>query len=243
MLASLTLVVILFVVILTTVAYTPILDLIPGYPGNRSRQLILENIARLDSMETLVVRWERYNRDIQMVMDGVNVSSLTEDTIIKSSKTSPFPRSVSDSLLRKQIETDSSYMLVRSNPRQRAEVSFSIISPVGGTIVRPFNPKQGMFGVEIAPQPNQAVMAVMDGTVISTGWTTESGNSITIQHAGNMVSIYRRAARILAQTGQRVRSGEAIAITSTQTSERTPLLIFELWNNGNAVDPENYITF
>ena len=47
----LALILILFIIITTTVAYTPILDFIPGYPGNKSRTLLIENIVRLDSLE------------------------------------------------------------------------------------------------------------------------------------------------------------------------------------------------
>lgn len=242
LLAGLTLIVILFVVILSTVAYTPILDLIPGYPGNKARQLIIENIGRLDSLEQQVTRWERYNHNMALILDGQSVSSLNEDSVKREKGVTPFPRSISDSLLRLKMQTDSSYMLV-SNVRHKAEVTFQMMTPVQGTIVKQFSPKNGMFGVEIAPQPNQGIMAVMDGTVIATGWEPETGYSLTIQHAGNMVSIYKRIARRLCQTGERVKSGEAIALTPSVTQQKSLLLVFELWYNGNAVDPENYITF
>lgn len=47
----LALVLVLFIIVTTTVAYTPILDFIPGYPGNKSRTMLIENIMRLDSLE------------------------------------------------------------------------------------------------------------------------------------------------------------------------------------------------
>lgn len=242
LLAGLTLIVILFVVTLSTVAYTPILDLIPGYPGNKARQVIIENIGRLDSLEQQVSLWEKYNHNMALIFDGQSISTLTEDSVKREKNVKPFPRSISDSLLRLRMQTDSNYMLV-TNVRHKAEVTFQMVTPVRGAILKQFNPKTNMFGVEIAPQPNQGIMAVMDGTVIATGWEPETGYSVTIQHAGNMVSIYKRIARKLCKTGERVKSGEAIALTPSITQEKSPLLIFELWYNGNAVDPENYITF
>ena len=47
----LALILILFILIASTVAYTPVLDLLPGYPGKKSRTMLVENIMRLDSLE------------------------------------------------------------------------------------------------------------------------------------------------------------------------------------------------
>lgn len=241
-LATLTLIAVLFVVVLSMVAYTSILDFIPGYPGNRARQIITENIARLDSLENQVRNWELYNSNLTSILDGQSVAELGVDSI-KSIKGQLYPRSESDSLLRSEIETDSNYMLVRESKRRAAEVTFQMVAPARGPVTKAFNLKSGMFGVEIAPQPNQSVLAVLDGTVILNSWDPVGGYTVVLEHAGNMVSIYKRVVSILCKTGQRVKSGEAIAMTSTMTEGKMPSLIFELWHNGNAVDPENYITF
>lgn len=237
-----TLVIVLFVLILTMVAYTSILDFIPGYPGNKSRKLIIENIARLDSLESQLKEWELYNRNLTLILEGKTIASATSDSAAIPIKGGVVPRSYSDSMLRNQIETDSNYMFLQQM-RHRAEVTFEMVAPTRGAIIKPFNPKDDMFGVEITPQPNQVVMAVLDGSVIFNGWNPTDGYVIIIEHAGNMVSIYKKVARSLCKTGQRVKSGEAIAMTATITDGKTPNLIFELWNNGNAVDPESYITF
>lgn len=241
-LASLSLVVILFVIILTTVAYTSILDFIPGYPGNKSRKLIVENIARLDSLESQVRDWELYTRTLSLILEGYVIQPSTPDSIKGGIKGGIFPRSVSDSLLRHQIHTDTSYMLI-AEQRKRAEVTFDMVTPVRGAIIRSFSPKDNMFGVEITPQPNQSVMAVLDGTVILSSWDPKDGYMLVVEHAANMVSMYKKIARSLCQTGQRIKSGEAIAMTGAVVDGKTPQFVFELWNNGNPVDPENYITF
>ena len=45
------LILVLFIVILSTVAYTPLLEFLPGYQGNKSRTMLMENIVRLDLKE------------------------------------------------------------------------------------------------------------------------------------------------------------------------------------------------
>ena len=235
-------VLLMFVAILTIVAYTPVLDLIPGYPGNRARKALVSNIMRLDSLERMVVGWEDYHTNLALILEGRDPVPFDPDSLPRLGvKSTPTPRSQSDSLLRRLIESDSSYMAPQS--QRRGENHFEIMPPVTGTLTRRFDPLAGFFGVEITPLPNQAIMSVMDGTVVINSWDPVSGYLIAVQHTGNMMSVCKTSARVLKQTGERVRAGEALAVSPSAVSGRTADLIFELWYNGNPVDPENYITF
>lgn len=241
-LSFLALLVVIFIVILTTVAYTSILDFIPGYPGNKSRKLIVDNIARLDSLELQVHQWEQYSRTLELILDGYAIESVAADSIKSRTIGKIGVRSKGDSMLRFQIETDSNYMLAAQD-RKRAEVTFNMVAPIRGAVVKRFNPTADMFGVEVTSQPNQSVMAVLDGAVILSSWDPKDGYMIVVEHAANMVSIYKKIARPLCKTGERVKSGQAIAMTGNVVEGKVPQVVFELWNNGNPVDPENYITF
>lgn len=242
-LAGLMLILLLFIFILTVVAYTPILDLIPGYPGNKSRRVLLENIQKLDSLEQQVAQWEGYQQNLTLILDGQSPLSNSQDTLHRVAKGgTSVARSISDSLLRHQIKNDSSYMLSQRS-RKLAELTFEMIPPVKGLIVSAFNPKNGIYGIELTPAPGQPVMAVLDGTIILDSWNPTSGYMIVIEHSGNMISVYKNVSRTIRKTGERVRAGEAIAITAANREDQTSQLVFELWYNGNAIDPENYIAF
>ena len=80
------LVLVLFIIITTTVAYTPILDLIPGYPGNKSRTLLIENIVRLDSLEQEIRNMQIYSENISLIMAGKNPVTRNNVTVADSSK-------------------------------------------------------------------------------------------------------------------------------------------------------------
>jgi murein DD-endopeptidase MepM/ murein hydrolase activator NlpD len=59
---------------------------------------------------------------------------------------------------------------------------------------------------------------------------------ITIQHA-QFTSIYKGIDQPLKNVGDKVSVGEAIGIFNNQEMQ------FELWKNGQAVNPEEYIVF
>jgi murein DD-endopeptidase MepM/ murein hydrolase activator NlpD len=89
------------------------------------------------------------------------------------------------------------------------------------------------------------VSAVLDGTIIFTGWTMETGFVIEIQHQNNIVSVYKHNASLLKETGDLVRAGDAISVVGDSGELYTsgPHLHFELWYKGSPLDPEKHILF
>lgn len=245
-LAVIALLLILFALALTTVAYTPILDLIPGYPGSKSREALIANIMKLDSLSAEVGRWEAYHADFAKILDG-QVPIAGDDTVHRQGlRGSVSPRIALDSVLRDQMTDDGSPYRLSDGTIGRVrngKSSFEMLPPVKGVISQTFSPQTGVFGVEIAPTPNQVVLAVLDGTVILNSWNPEYGNIVAIQHGGNMVSIYKQVAKSMKGTGEHVRAGEPVAMTGQATDSKIPHITFELWYNGTAMDPENYIVF
>jgi murein DD-endopeptidase MepM/ murein hydrolase activator NlpD len=102
----------------------------------------------------------------------------------------------------------------------------------------------GHFGVDILAAEGTRVSAVMDGTVVFTGWTVETGYVIQIQHPNNLVSFYKHNSKLLKNTGAAVKAAEAIAQTGNSGELTTgPHLHFELWYNGAPINPEDFISF
>jgi murein DD-endopeptidase MepM/ murein hydrolase activator NlpD len=72
----------------------------------------------------------------------------------------------------------------------------------------------------------------------------DTGYSIFIQHESNIISVYKHNAELLKAVGDKVKSGDVIAIMGNSGELTTgPHLHFELWHNGTALDPETYIDF
>ena len=62
----------LFILILSIVAYTPVLELLPGYrvEAARSRENLMQSVIRLDSMERMMNDMITYNNNIALIMEG-----------------------------------------------------------------------------------------------------------------------------------------------------------------------------
>ena len=118
------------------------------------------------------------------------------------------------------------------------------IPPVSGEISLTLNPENSHLGLDVNAPNNTPIKAVLDGYIIYSGWTLETGNTIGIQHENNMISFYKHNSELLKKTGAFVNAGEAIAIIgNTGTLSTGPHLHFELWIKGKPADPEKYIHF
>jgi murein DD-endopeptidase MepM/ murein hydrolase activator NlpD len=111
-------------------------------------------------------------------------------------------------------------------------------------ITSTYNPTIKHYGLDIAGKANEPIKATLDGTVIISGFTGETGHVIGIQHGNNMLSLYKHNSALLKKIGDFVKAGEVIAIIGNSGEHTSgPHLHFELWYNGNALDPGKYISF
>ena len=81
-----------------------------------------------------------------------------------------------------------------------------------------------------------------EGTIVYADWSSETGHVIIVQHERNLISAYKHNSALLKSVGDFVRSEEAIAIIGNSGENSTgPHLHFELWYDGYAINPEEYI--
>jgi len=233
-------VLVMLVVVALLVVYTPVMDTIPGYPGGRSRETLIREVMRLDSLEREMGYLTVYSNNIDLIMEGKTpvVRDVTRmgDSISVQDKTTVAPGGA-DSVLRALMEGHGAYSLAASAASQRsAQVAVPLMTPpVKGVVQTGFDPVKGSFGVEIATADQSPVVAAMDGTVILNVLVPGEGHVVQIQHTGNLLSTYRRMAETVPAVGSRVKSGEIIGTAGP--------LLFEIWYDGRAVDPLNYIVF
>lgn len=239
--------ILLIVLTAALIAFTPIRVYIPGYPDSQLRRQIILNALMVDSLQHQIQIRDQYYENLIDIIAGREPRSYEArtDTTIKTEDIR-FTKSEQDSILRAQIEGEEQFNLLlvddRSNINYFRAVHF--FPPVKGLIINHFSPETNHFGVDLVAEPNQPVMAVLDGTVTVATWTMETGYIIQIQHANNFLSFYKHNAELLKSAGDVVKAGETIAIVGNSGELSTgPHLHFELWRNGAPLNPENFIVF
>ncbi len=238
----------LFILILILTAYTPVLEFLPGYrtEATRTREGLIRDVVRLDSMERMMNDMMTYNENIALIMEGKTpvVRTLAASDSARLDKTLIRP-SRADSLLRAQMEGDGPYGIEGEASRRAVREAIGMVTPVEGILTEGFDIKQGRLGVRIAAASGAGVAAIGNGTVVLSLWTPDEGYVVQVQHPDNLLSVYKNLSQSLVAAGQTVRSSEVIGYAAAPEADgsETRLFEFELWNDGKPVDPEGYIVF
>ncbi|MDR0558841.1 MAG: M23 family metallopeptidase [Prevotellaceae bacterium] len=234
---------------LTTVliAFTPIKELIPGYPDREMRKTMQRNIFMIDSMENTIAEWNFYLDNSIKILSG-NIPQIIQSPSDSTYKSKPFvdSRSKADSLFRQQIEREEQLNVNSNgiNSGNKELWNMNLMTPLKGEIVSKFDIGTEHFGIDIVSTPNAVVTAIYDGTVIMSDRTVEPDNIIQIQHDNNLMSVYKHNAKLLKKQGSRVKAGDAIAIAgNSEESNSSSSLHLEIWYRGTPVNPEQYIVF
>ena len=86
-----------------------------------------------------------------------------------------------------------------------------------------------------------AVHSTADGLVVFSGWHYSYGNLIIIYHGNGYFSLYGHNAENLVKEKHRVKRGELIALLGETGVTSGPHLHFEIWKDGNTMDPALFI--
>jgi len=227
------------------ISATPLREYIPGYPDAKQRKMIVDNAIKIDSLEIELAKRDEFFKSIQSIVK----SETPEEVIITDSLTEPsqvhFNQYNHDSVFQDNLLAEQLSLSLQKPNFKKAELSqMHLYVPVQGIITNKFNISTEHFGVDLVSTPNARISSILDGTVIFSGWTLETGYVIYIQHDANLVSVYKHNAELLKSIGDKAKAGEAIAIIGNSGEFSTgPHLHFELWHGGNAVNPEQYIDF
>lgn len=240
----------IFALVLVLVAYTPVLDIFPGYRTAAEKQYddLVQNMMRIDSLERRMSDMLTYNENIAMILEGRSpvVRTPLNDGDTTSLDKTLVPPSQFDSLLRAEMEGDGDYSLARTlRSREQGDGKLFFAAPVEGIITRHFSRDDNYLGVGIQAAPNAPVTSIDDGTVIDVVTGGERGTLVTVQHFNGFVSIYRNLSQVLVSKGQVLKSRQVIGYNAMADAGKkdNPLVEMEIWSEGKAVDPENYIVF
>lgn len=229
------------------IVYTPLKRYIPGYSDQETKLNAYRSTLLADSLETELRMRDLYLDNIRSVLSGkLPADSATLAPPVQVPAAADLAPGKADSLLRARYEEEEAYSLVEGKGLgdRRDLSSIFFFPPLRGIVTSTFDRGQGHYGIDVVTKADAAVKACLDGTVILSSWTTDAGHVLQVQHRNDLVSVYKHNSVLLKKVGDKVRAGEAVAIVGNSGELTTgPHLHFELWLNGEPVDPQAYMVF
>jgi murein DD-endopeptidase MepM/ murein hydrolase activator NlpD len=221
----------------------------PKYEQMVLNQQLYGLALKVDSLALEVNQKDRFIANFQRVLSG-DTSDYKDPSKFLQGETLPLSRpskleiQSTDSAFRKDFEKSDLSLITLANVKRRELTEAFFFSPISGFISDRYNVKKGHYGVDIVSKKNEPVKCIADGTVVFSSWTQDAGYVVMIQHSANLISAYKHNAELYKKVGTFVNAGEIISLVGN-SGELTngPHLHFELWYNGNSLNPEEFVTF
>ena len=236
-----------FLLILVTtffITFTPIKEYIPGYSSTDLKIKATKLAFQTDSLKRKLDVLRDFTKALQPILTGeIEAEAIDSVNLLEriNIQDSLLNATREDSLFREKIESQDRFP-IQNNAETNVKIVF--FAPLNGSVSEGFDSQKNHLAVDIVAKKNTAVKATADGTVIFSGWTTETGYVIILKHAYNYTSVYKHNGNLLKEQGDFVKSGEVIAsVGSTGELTTGPHLHFELWSGGYAINPINFIDF
>ena len=226
-------------------ALTPLKEFIPGKASSELNKIAVENRYLLDSITESYRKQSDYLYRIQKVLTGdlefADLKKAELDTANDLEIQKTIPPNAADSLLRNIVSQEDKYNVIEQETKGMNALLFS---PAKGPISQGYDPEKKHYAVDVVLDLNTPIKAIADGTVIFAEWTVETGYVIMVEHTYSLLSIYKHNASLTRGQGDTVRAGEVIAIAGDTGELSTGThLHFELWSDGYAMNPIQFIDF
>ena len=237
------------ILILTTISivfFTEIRELAPGYSSPELLKQVVSLSKKADSLEKKINLDTQFYKSIEDVLTGKTDTitsrvDISNNTKFEEEKFNAISPNLQDSILRRYVEKEDQFNLTQNELIVSDKTFFP---PVRGLITQGFNINDGHLAVDIATDIGSPVKSVLDGRIIFSEWSIETGYVIIIDHGENIISVYKHNSKALRDQNDFVNAGEIIAFSGNQGNLSTgPHLHLELWNNGIPIDPELFLNF
>lgn len=244
LLASVILIIIIFISGFLVVALTPAKQLIPGFLRESERALTENALLRVDSLRNAFAVNQAYLANIRNLL---NTDRLPSDSmavvnrILSVAPDSLLPSSRAEIAFARRMQQSEKFNISVQSTMAAEGMLFYPVSEDG---VQTAGSKDAYKAVMILPV-NTSVMAMADAVVIasylSNGRNATDGYTLILQHDNGFVSRYKGLGSPLVGEADFVAGGEILSLARPSKS-RTPAPVeIEIWHNGLPLKPFNYI--
>ena len=244
--AAVTVVVMSVLLIYCLIAFTPLRNTIPGYPDVQVKKVALANAIKIDSLESVITKWNLYAENLSRVLAGeatVNFDSIVRRSALQylSSK-SEEELLRQDSLLREGVQSAERFGVSAKASQSLPIEGKHFFNPVKGVVAKEFDRAEHP-GIDINTSTGSIVSAILEGTVVHSAWSEDQQYVIIIQHKENLLSSYSFCSKTLVRTGDEVKAGTPVAMSGSDVhGSNSGVLHLEMWLDGVPIDPAKYLS-
>ncbi|WP_221179592.1 M23 family metallopeptidase [Candidatus Cardinium hertigii] len=235
----------------------------PIYIEAENQKKILSLASEVEDLEQKIVSQTKFITTLQNIIRGKShtsdaalspmppaISKPTAEMPIeeKSIEESPVVETATAEAAETAVIKTESYMspstmhTMAASVQNMQNMAGLFFPPIHGSITDTFNKTSGHYGVDIVAKEKDPVKAIASGMVILTDWSVDTGWIIVIQHHNNLVSICKHCAFLFKKVGNLVKAGDVVALMGKSGELLSgPHLHFELWSEGVALNPEDFI--
>ena len=223
------------------VFFTQLRELVPGYSSSDLLNRAIYLTQKTDSLERQIELNNKFYKSIEDVLSGntdvfIERDNITIDSSLNEKNFFSISPNSEDSILRNYVDSQDKFNLTKNELVIENKMFFS---PIKGDITQTFNFEENHFAIDIAADIGTPVKSILDGKILFSEWSVDTGHVIIVDHGDNIVSVYKHNSKSLKEQNDFVQAGEVIAYSGNQGSLSSgPHLHFELWKNGTPIDPE-----
>ena len=238
--------IILIAFTISIVFFTQLREMVPGYSSSDLLNRAIYLTKKTDSLEQQIALNNKFYKSIEDVLSGnvdefVSRDELSIDSNLISTDIFTISPNLQDSILRQYVENEDKFNLTNNELVIENKMFFS---PIKGEITQSFNFNENHFAIDIAADIGTPVKSILDGKIIFSEWSLETGYVVVVDHGENIISVYKHNSKTLKEQNDFVQAGEVIAYSGNQGNLSSgPHLHFELWKNGTPIDPEPLLNF
>ena len=238
--------IILIAFTISVVFFTQIREMVPGYSSSDLLTQAIYLTKKTDSLENELELNNTFYKSIENVLSGKTEQIIYKDTLSVSKEKDIIDfqavlANAEDSILRKYVEEEDKFNLTKN---ELVIENKMFVSPVKGQITQKFDPLNNHFALDILVDTGTPVKSILEGKVIFSEWSVDTGHVLIIDHGDDIISVYKHNSKVLKTQNNFVKAGEVIAYSGNQGTLSTgPHLHFELWKNGTPINPEPLFNF
>jgi len=238
--------IILIAFTISVVFFTQIREMVPGYSSSDLLTQAIYLTKKTDSLENELELNNTFYKSIENVLSGKTEQIIYKDTLALSNEKDNIDfqavlTNAEDSILRKYVEEEDKFNLTKN---ELVIENKMFVSPVKGQITQKFDPLNNHFALDILVDTGTPVKSILEGKVIFSEWSVDTGHVLIIDHGDDIISVYKHNSKVLKTQNNFVKAGEVIAYSGNQGTLSTgPHLHFELWKNGTPINPEPLFNF